>query len=298
VRNRPDVEVITKRKLLGARTPEAVVSRKAAAVGVGQSHVGIVAGRRLPLRVTAAPFAVPGSDAAVVAISLGIRQPAFAGRTPDQIELMLRSFTTTGRSEGRRRSGHSDYGPAAPLESEVSRYEVLARLDVLKPGPYHLRLSAHSVASDTRASVYVDVEVPDFKKDKSRSPASAQLGTWRRPRGPAAAPARHRAGHAHHRTLLRHRRHRHRPSCASIRAPAKKVASVPLKVTIQDAAGKSVFNKTETWRRTVLGRARSRLPVPTAGGPLATLKTGDYLLTFEAPMGKATARRDVRFSVK
>ena len=32
--------------------------------------------------------------------------------------------------------------------------------------------------------------------------------------------------------------------------------------------------------------------------PLATLKTGDYLLTVEATDGKTTARRDVRFRVK
>jgi hypothetical protein len=32
--------------------------------------------------------------------------------------------------------------------------------------------------------------------------------------------------------------------------------------------------------------------------PIERLKTGEYLLTLEAAIGKATARRDVRFAVK
>jgi len=42
-------------------------------------------------------------------------------------------------------------------------YELLSRLD-LKPGPYHLRLSASSSVHRKSGSVYYDVEVPDFSK--------------------------------------------------------------------------------------------------------------------------------------
>jgi hypothetical protein len=239
---------------------------------------------------------VPGSDAAVLAISLGIRQPAFASRTPDQIELLLRSFTTTGDPKVGDDQVIPITIPAAPPSADVSRYEVLARLDVLKPGPYHVRLSAHSVASDTRGSVYVDVDVPDFRKDKvslSGIVLNSALGAV------PVAPLR----------LLRDTvpltptTERTFATADVVTAflrvyqgAAEKLAAVPLKITIQDGAGKSVFDKTETL-------PADRFATDNAADyqfrlPLATLKTGEYLLTFETAAGKTTVRRDVRVTIK
>ena len=56
--------------------------------------------------------------------------------------------------------------PAARTDSDITRYEVLARVELPKPGKNQVRLSAHSAAADTRGSVYVDVDVPDFRKEK------------------------------------------------------------------------------------------------------------------------------------
>jgi len=296
VKNRPDVQVITKRNYWAPRAPKPGDAEKPPPSEQVKALAGLLPDSRLPLRVTAAAFAMPGSDAAVVTLSLGIRQPAFASRTPDQIELLVRSFTTTGDPKVGDDQVIPITVPAAPLEADVSRYEVLARLDVLKPGPYHLRLSAHSVASDTRGSVYVDVDVPDFRKDKvslSGIVLNSALG------GATVAPLR----------LLRDivpltpTTERSFATAdivtAFLRAyqgASEKVASVPLKISIQDAVGKSVFNKTETLGpdRFSAGHAADyqfRLP-------LSTLKAGEYLLTFETVMGKVAAKRDVRFQVK
>jgi hypothetical protein len=76
----------------------------------------------------------------------------------------------------------------------------------------------------------------------------------------------------------------------------EKPVAVPIKVTIQDAAGKSVVEKTDTL-------TADRFSADHAADyqfrlPLATLKSGEYLLTFETTVGKTTARRDVRFSIR
>ncbi|HEX5070694.1 MAG TPA: VWA domain-containing protein [Vicinamibacterales bacterium] len=296
VKNRPDVEIITKRNYWAPRAPKPGEPEKPPPSEQVKALAGLLPDARLPLRVSAAPFAVPGSDAAVIALSLGIRQPAFAGRTPDQIELLLRSFTATGDPTAGDDQVVPITVPAAPVDSEISRYEVLARLDVLKPGPYHLRLSAHSVASDTRGSVYIDVDVPNFRKDKvslSGIVLNSALGAV--PVAPLrllrdivpVVPTTERAFVTSDIVMSFLRVYQ---------GAGEKIVSVPLKISIQDAAGKSVFTKTETLAADRFSAEHSadyqfRLP-------LATLKGGEYLLTFETTVGKVSARRDVRFTVR
>ena len=96
VKNRPDVEVVTKRNYWAPRERKADDPAAPPPSPQVKALAGLLPDSRLALRVTAAPFAVAGSDAAVVALSLGIRQPAFAGRTTEEVKLLIRSFTTTG----------------------------------------------------------------------------------------------------------------------------------------------------------------------------------------------------------
>ena len=75
-----------------------------------------------------------------------------------------------------------------------------------------------------------------------------------------------------------------------------KLTAVPLKIQIQDAAGKAVFEKAESIGADRFSAERAaefqlRLPLP-------TLTAGEYLLTIEGTTGKAVARRDVRFQVR
>ncbi len=299
VKGRPDVEVITKRNYWAPRAPKPLSAAEAALDPPSpqvKALAGLLPDSKLALRVTAAPFAIAGTDKAIVTLALGVRQPAFASRTPEQIELLIRSFTTTGDPKAGDDQVIPITVPAARVDADVSRYEVLARIDVAKPGPYHLRLSAHSVASDTRGSVYVDVDVPNFRKDKLS--LSGVVLNSALPTAPVA-PAR----------LLRDvvplvpTTERLFISSdivtAFLRAyqgGTSALAPVTLKTTIVGAAGKSVFDLTDTLAADRFGAERSvdyqlRLP-------LATLTTGDYLLTFEATSGKVTATRDVRFQVR
>jgi len=299
VKDRPDLEIVTKRNYWAPRQPKPQSAAEAAAEPPSEqlkALSGLLPDSKLALRVTAAAFAVPGSEQAVVTIALGVRQPAFAGRTPEEIELAVRSFTTTGDPKAGDDQVIPITVPAARADADVSRYEVLARIDVAKPGPYHLRLSAHSAASETRGSVYVDVEVPNFRKDKLS--LSGVVLNNALPSGPVA-PAR----------LLREvtplvptteRAFIQSDVVTAFlrvyQGGTDKLASVPMKVRILDGAGKAVFDKTESLAADRFATERAaeyqlRLP-------LATLTAGDYLLTFEATSGKVNVRRDVRFQVR
>ena len=68
----------------------------------------------LSLRVTAAPFAIPGGPSAVVTLALGVRQPAFAERTPEQIELLVKAFTPDGDRARIRHADDPDYRAGRP----------------------------------------------------------------------------------------------------------------------------------------------------------------------------------------
>ena len=75
-----------------------------------------------------------------------------------------------------------------------------------------------------------------------------------------------------------------------------RVAPVSVKVRILDAAGKPAFSHVETMSPDRFDASRAadyqlRLP-------LATLGTGDYLLSLEASAAKTLVRRDIRFQVR
>jgi hypothetical protein len=73
-------------------------------------------------------------------------------------------------------------------------------------------------------------------------------------------------------------------------------AAVSLAIRVVDGQDRAIVNQADT-----LGPDRfatNRAADVRFTLPLAQLPPGDYLLTFEATMGKATARRDARFKVK
>ena len=257
---------------------------------------GVLPDSKLPLRATAAAFASPGGDGAVVAISLGVRQPAVDARTPEQVDLLVKAFTADGDERGSNTDSIAITIPAARRDADTSRYELISRMELSKPGKYQLRLSAHSSISDSRGSVYVDVEVPDFKKDRvSFSGVILNSALAAAPTAPARVlrdltslvPTTERSFVASDivTAFLR-----------VYQGGGDKLAPVPVKVTMTDSTGKSVFSATDAV-------GPDRFAVERAADyqfrlPLATLTAGDYLLTFETMMGKQGARRDVRFTVK
>ena len=296
VRDRPDVEVITRRNYWAPKTRTTDEPPPPPPPPDIAALAGILPLSKLNLRVSAAPFSIAGTDRSVVTLALGVRQRAFASRTPEQVEVLVKAFSADGDPKGTDTQTILLNVPAARADSEVTRYEVLTRIDLPKPGKYELRLSAHSDASDTRGSVYVDVDVPDFRKEKLS--LSGVVLTSALPAAPIA-PIRALRDVIPVIPTTERSFTPSDPVTAFLRlyqGGSDKLAPVTLKIQIQDATGKSVFEKAESIAVERFSAERSaeyQLQLP-----LSTLTAGDYLLTIEAAAGKALFKRDVRFQVR
>ncbi len=162
--NRPDVEVRTRKNYYA---PDAKALAKDAAKPQAPADMkamsAVLPNADVPLQVTAAPFFVPGSKNAAVAIALGIEQPSSGAPRADDVTATVRAFTPEGDARGStvKQSAHIELGRSTDA---TIHYDELSRID-LPPGTYELRISAHSGAIDKDGSVYTDLVVPDFTKD-------------------------------------------------------------------------------------------------------------------------------------
>ena len=296
VKDRPDVEIVARRNYWAPRVRPADEPKPPPPPPEIEAMAGILPKADLKLRATAAAFAGPGPERAVVAIALGIKQPPLLARTPENVEIILKAFSANGDASGSDTQMIPITVPAARADAELSRYEILARMELPRPGRYELRLSAKSSISGTTGAVYVDVDVPDFSRARL-SLSGLVLNALPAP-GPVA-PAR---GLADVTPLA--------PTSERTFAPADLVtafvrvyqggndalAPVTMKVRIADEADRAVHEKSETLAPERFGPARAaeyqvRLP-------LAELKPGRYLFALQVSVGKTTASRETAFSVR
>ena len=296
--NRPDVEVITKRNYWAPRPPDTKEAAPAEPSPQIKALSGLLPDSKLKLRATAVPFPIAGTDRAVIALAVGITQPAFAGRTPEQVELLIRSFTTTGDPKAGDTQTIPLTVPAPREDQATSQYEVLARIEVAKPGPYHLRLSAHSTASDTRGSVFVDVDVPDFRRDRL-SLSGAVINAL--PAAGPTAPPRLLSDLAPlpPTTLRVFSANDLVTTFVRVYQNAEAPTPVAMTIRIQDGGGARVVDAKDTIAPAQFGADRGatyqyRIPFTSLTG--SGLR--DYLLTFEASVGRTIVRRDVAFQVR
>lgn len=253
---------------------------------------GVLPKADLPLRVTAAPFAVPGTSEAEVAIALGIQEPVGSMRAVDRIGLQVRAFTFHGDPRGVTEEQLDLFVP--PGNAGDSYVDLLSRLR-LKPGRYELRLSARSDRLDRDGSAYIDLDVPDF----TTAPVSLSGVVFSMPSGLAAAPPDALKSIVPVvPTTERAFRRLDRPTAflRIYQGGSGRLAPVTLLVKIRDSQGQTVFGNAQTLDGDRFTSARAA--EESFALPLTQLTPGRYLLSFEASAGKTTARRDVRFSVK
>ena len=172
--------------------------------------------------------------------------------------------------------------------------QIVDRLD-LPSGRYQLRAGVTSVRRQTSGSVYADLDVPDFSRD-SLSLSGVALDDPRTIRVVSAEaegrlpPVVPMTTRAFDRTA----------KVASVVEMYQSVSAnaqpVVMAVTIRDDREQAVFTASKTIDAARFSASRG---VPFRFElPLATLPTGEYLLTFDAKAGSATARRQVRFAVR
>jgi hypothetical protein len=281
--DRPGVTVLPSERILTSEKPRAV--SKAAPSPLLRAVSDIVPASDLPMAVSVAPF-----DKAVLTI-LRVRRPAPSEAGIDEIQVLAKVFTPEGKQVASFRQN-------AKLKLRETSDE--AQLDILtpilvKPGRYNVRFSARSTALDRTGSVYADVEVPNFSKD--RLSLSGVLVSA----DPAAIIAPKDAFVNFVPAL---------PTSARAFAPTDRVSAflrvyqgdknkVPVGVSVRvvDAQGADVATKTER----LPADAFTAIPGVdvTFDVPLRLLTPGSYLLSITATLdAKTSSRRDVRFSVR
>lgn len=248
----------------------------------------------LPLQVTAAPFAIAGKKESAVAIVLGIVQDANTGpvRHTEKIDFLIDAFG----QDGSLKSAHGLKADVVLKPNVTGKigYEVLSRID-LKPGRYQLRLSAHLPGPDVAGSIYYDIDVPDFSKGPlALSGAMLSL-----------TPNIHAAPRDKLIDVLPiiPTTNRHFKSGDTVVGFVKlyqpgrgDMKPVTMTTRITDSANQPVLNRVVTIQPVQFGELRAfpwRTPIPIGG-----LKSGLYLLTFEASIGTTTVKREVRFKIQ
>jgi VWFA-related protein len=319
VPDRKGVEVRSKRINYHEATDDerAVKAHERPPTPAEKALAGILPNPDTPMHVTLAPFAVSGggskSASTAVAIVLGIRDPAPSRtevaaetRLTETVDVLVRAFTPEGDARGsskaqtaqvrlRPRSADEKTNAAPAVGATMAGYEILARIDLAKPGRYSLRLAVHNRTQNTDGSVFADVDVPDF----ARVPLSLSGAVLTSAAAPPSAPEGALA------TLLPVVPTSEREFTASSQVRAflrvyeggkEPLAPVVMKITMLDNKDVAVFATSA-----VIPPARftvDRSADFTFDLPLASLEPGQYALMFETTMGKATARRDVVFAVK
>lgn len=131
----------------------------------------------LPMRAMAAPFAGTGRDPATIAIVIALRHPT--GRTREhRVDLVSGVFEHEGRQRAVQRQ-EATVRLADPLPEDAV-YEVTTSIGV-GPGRYRLRVGAYSRSLERSGSVFLDVDVPDFSKERL-SLSGLVLGTSAAPK--------------------------------------------------------------------------------------------------------------------
>jgi hypothetical protein len=250
---------------------------------------GVLPHTDVPLRVSVAPFAVPGKPDSAVAIVLNVQQRSSTDQN-QPVKVLAAAFDRNGRSVATETQTIAVTSRSAA--GGDTTYEVLSRL-VLAPGRYEIRV-ALDAGRDQHASVYTYVDVPDFAQQPlslsgivlAISPAvgSAPADAFRdiAPVIPTARREIARTGRA----------------TAFVRVyQDAKAAALPATVTarITDTADHVVFdNVTELAADRFTNHAADYL----FEIPVERLASGEYLLTIDAAQGERVARRGLRFTTR
>ena len=287
--NRPSVSVQTRTGYYAGETHAAGSKPTVVSPDASADLDGVLPRTDVPLRVTVAPFALPGKAESAVAIVLHAQQKASISQH-QPVRVTAAAFDRNGRSVA---SEEQTVAVATRLPAGgQTTYEVLSRL-VLAPGRYEIRV-ALDAGQDQRASVYTYVDVPDFAKQPlslsgivlAVSPAvgSAPADAFK-DLTPIIPTAR--------REIARTDR-----ATAFLRVyQDAKAAALPATVTarITDTADHVVLdNVTELAADRFTNHAADYL----IEIPVERLASGEYLLTIEAAQSERVARRGLRFTMR
>jgi VWFA-related protein len=258
---------------------------------LAKAIAGILPMPDMPMRVSAAPFAVPGTDTADVAIVLGMEHPTPGVRVVEKVDVLAQAFDADSRPRGWfRQIAQLTFRPAEV--SGAAKYEVLSKL-ALKPGRYQLRFGVHSASLGKSGSVYQDVEVPDFR----REPVSLSGLVMSVEPALPVAPSEFLAKLLPVSPTTQRSFARSDQVTAYVRAYAREKnapRSAVLTTVVLDENNRQVHLSEGVMSQLANGFSADHL----FRMPLQQLEPGAYLLRFELTADKTQVRREARFYVR
>jgi VWFA-related protein len=258
---------------------------------------GVLPRPELPLRVNIAAFPDAGPQAperTALAVVVAARQMVPPARMSKEVQLQVSVFDPEGRAKGwAKQTVRVTLRPASAVDTE---FEVIARVPVVKPGQYNVRVAAHDVAESRTGSVGMMVDVPDFY----RAPLSLSGVLISVDPRLAFAPRNALDGLAPVvpttvRSFLRSDRVE---AFARVYQPRAKGGPFPVSVDVKvlDSRDRQVMRASETVAAERFSKGTGsdlRLVVP-----VQRFESGEYLMTIEASTSEQKVRRDVRFVVR
>ena len=287
--HRPGVSVQTRAGYYAGETRAAGSKPTAVSPDASAAMGGILPRTDVPLRVSVAPFALPGRSESALAIVLNAQQKVSTGQN-QPVKVLAAAFDRNGRSVASEEQtvAVASHSPAG----RNTTYEILSRL-VLAPGRYEVRV-ALDAGQDQRASVYTYVDVPDF----ARQPLSLSGIVLAVAPAVGSAPADAFKDLAPVIPTARREIARTDRATAFLRVyQDAKAAALTATVTarITDTADHVVFdNVTELAADRFTNHAADDL----IEIPVERLASGEYLLTIEAAQSDRVARRGLRFTIR
>jgi hypothetical protein len=115
----------------------------------------------LSMGVSVIPFAAPASGTPAVAWLVGVDLPAAASARSESLDVEMRALDVDGRVHATtRREARFNVRPNAP-----AAVQILSRTDI-RPGRYQVRVAARAAGLGVDGSVFSDVEVPDYSRQR------------------------------------------------------------------------------------------------------------------------------------
>jgi VWFA-related protein len=288
----------------GAKPRGPAAAPRGVNAGLHEAIAGLWPKTGLGLTLTAAPIAMPGLRAAAVALTLGVEPPpagggpaagSIASVTPRErpLNVLIGAFDREGRSLA------FEQGTLAALPRRgpggTFRYELLARLE-LKPGRYEIRAAVEDTAVGETGSVYGYVDIPNYVSElvslsgillymNPAEPMGQLNDALHEPIAVMPTPRRQFARGDHVAAWLQ--------ICQGLQ---RSVMPGYVYAEILDENEQRVFHQETRTLATDVGANRAMNM--SLALPLETLDPGQYVLSVEARQGNASARRDVRFSVR
>lgn len=290
--SRPGLEVRTRAGYYAAAPERPAKARtKPAPTAIEQALSNGLPTGDIPLSLSTVATPIAGGKDPAVAVVAGFGAIDQAPEI-ERIEMTAVAFTDTWKSAGTV----TQTIELATAESGSRRAltDVPMRLD-LKPGRYEVRLAVHSDATERTGSVYASLTVPDFAK------AALAVSAPQIVRNEAGISAGNASGlsRAWPRGVTTRRAFRQNEVASAIvrvsQLGAKRAGAVTIATIIHDRDGVEVSREVRELPVEVF--ATNRIVEHHATLPLARLKPGDYLLTFEARSGSQIEQVHMRFAV-